>query len=200
MCHDHLITFLGVIVFCFLFLGCSSTQLIDISKDDQLDSLLLSWTALNWKKPEKDVQKRIGKRNVKICRTNFVPVQNVSNLIWQDVYFNFMANFICFAHHVQTQQCLTENNMTNMALLVANKGNQAVIIGSDVLRSRQMFPMIEYSQDSHQKNPRWVVPFFTDHFFHDPVSSFLTAFAQKSGFYRRRPGCETFHPSCCITA
>tara|TARA_B100001175_G_scaffold269616_1_gene241460 strand:- start:241 stop:558 length:318 start_codon:yes stop_codon:yes gene_type:complete len=25
---------------CFLFLGCSSTQLIDISKDDQLDSLL----------------------------------------------------------------------------------------------------------------------------------------------------------------
>ena len=25
---------------CFLFLGCSSTQLIDISKDDQLNSLL----------------------------------------------------------------------------------------------------------------------------------------------------------------
>ena len=67
-----------------------------------------------------------------------------------------------------------------MALLVVNKGNQAVIIGSDVLRSRHMFPIIEYSQDSHQKNPRWVVPFFTDLFFHDPVSSFLTAFARDS--------------------
>ena len=63
-----------------------------------------------------------------------------------------------------------------MVFLVVNRGNQPIIVGADVLRSKHIYPVLEYEDRESGKFPRWILPLFSKYLFHDPLSSFLALY------------------------
>ena len=119
---------------CFLFLGCSSTQLIDISKDDQLDSLL----------------KDIGEAELKISANEEVKQLIIKSIVPLDsnIKINFVDrvdnevipisnNFLDqkFAYFCKTANAYLEE-VTEQYLFDSQKNDEVFIFYSDRFKSK----------------------------------------------------------------
>ena len=84
---------------CFFFLGCSSTQLVDISKDDQLDDLLDNIGQVELKiSANEDVKELIIKSIVSFdsdIRINFVDNINNEVILISNNFLNQKFAYFC---------------------------------------------------------------------------------------------------------
>lgn len=95
--HSNNISIISFI--CFFFLGCSSTQLIEISKDDQLNNLLtdIGYTELSVNASE-NTKKLILKSLIKLdskIKITFVEEINNDTLVVTDNFLNQKFTYYC---------------------------------------------------------------------------------------------------------
>ena len=119
---------------CFLFLGCSSTQLIDISKDDQLDSLLNDIGEAELKiSTNEEVKQLIIKSIVPLdsnIKINFV--DRVDNEVIP-ISNNFLDQK--FPYFCKTANAYLEE-VTEQYLFDSQKNDEVVIFYSDKFKSK----------------------------------------------------------------
>ena len=130
----HLNNLLIICFVFFFFIGCSSTQLIDTSMDDQLDDLLKDIGQVELKiKTNEEVKKSIIKSLVSLdsnIRINFVDEINNDVLPISNNFLN--QNFAYF--------CKTANNyleeVTEKSLFDSRKNDEILVFYSEKFKSR----------------------------------------------------------------
>ena len=119
---------------CFFFLGCSSTQLVDISKDDQLDDLLDNIGQVELKiSANEDVKELIIKSIVSFnsdIRINFVDKNDNEVILISNNFLNQK-----FAYFCKTANDYLEE-VTEQYLFDFQKNDEIFIFYSERFKSR----------------------------------------------------------------
>ena len=123
-----------IIFICFIFLGCSSTQLVDISKDDQLDDLLDNIGQVELKiYAEEEVKKLIIKSIVSLdsdIEINFVDRIDNGVLPISNNFLNQEFAYFCKPANVYLEE------LTEQYLFDSQKNDEVFVFYSERFKSQ----------------------------------------------------------------
>ena len=126
--------FIIISFICFFFLGCSSTQLVDISEKDQLDNLLKDIGNVELKiKTNENVKKLIIKSLIALdsdIKINFIDLADNETLLISNDFLDQEFNFFCKTANSYLEVA------TKQHLLDSGKNDEIFIFYSERLNSQ----------------------------------------------------------------